>query len=237
MSERVLAVVPARSGSKRLPGKNIAPLDGKPLLAHTIEQAHDAAVIDRTVVSTEDEQFRDIAREWGGEAPFLRPEELATDEATADQVVRHVLAELREQNERYEYVCMLLVTTPFREPADIDQAIRTLVDSDAESIVSTTPFDHPPMYAVDTDDDGYLFPYFGEEYLWKQTRSQEFPDLRQPNGAIFAATTDAFTRHESFYTNRTLEYEMPPSRSLDIDEEFDLTVARALTQYDGGEDS
>lgn len=236
MTADVLAVVPARSGSKRLPGKNVVDLDGKPLLAHTIEHTSESSVVDRTVVSTDDESFAETAREWGGEVPFLRPPGLATDEATADQAVAHVVDRLESEGDTFDVVCMLLVTTPFRDPSDIDRAVRTLLDSGAQSVVSTTEFDHPPMYAVGTDDDDLLYPYFGSEYLWEKTRSQEYPDLRRPNGVVFAATVDAFDTHESFYTDRTVEYEMPPSRSLDIDEKFDLRVARALKSYEGGRD-
>jgi len=230
MTERVLAVIPARSGSKRFPGKNVADIDGKPLLAHTIEHAAEATTVDRAVVSTDDEGFADIAREWGGDVPFERPAELATDTATADEAVRHVVSELRDRGETYDIVCMLLVTTPLRNPSDIDAAVQKLIESDAKSVVSTVAFDHPPMYAVDTHEDGYLYPYFGEEYLWGKTRSQEYPDLHRPNGVVFAATVAALEGQESFYTDRTVEYEMPQKRSIDIDETHDLDIAEAILE-------
>jgi len=204
-------------------------------LAHTIKQAEAAEVVDRAIVSTDDEEFAEIAREWGGDVPFKRPSELATDTATADESVRHAVRELRNRGESYDVVCMLLVTTPFREPDDIDAAIKKLIAEGAQSIVSTVSFDHPPMYAVDADEEGYLYPYFGDKYLWGITRSQEYPDLRRPNGVIFAATVDALEEHENFYTDQTLEYEMPQSRSLDVDEPHDLEIARAIVQYQGGE--
>jgi len=234
MKRDTLAVIPARSGSKRLPGKNVVEVDGKPLIAHAIEQAEAADNVDRVIVSTEDDEIGRVAEEWGGEVPFKRPPDLATDEATADEAVLHALEYLRETGETFDIVCMLLVTTPFRTPEDIDDAIGTLAASGAQSIVTTVAFDHPPMYAISTNDDGFLYPYFGDEYLWEITRSQEYPDLRRPNGAVFAATVDAFKKFKSFYTDKTLESEMPPSRSLDIDEPFDLRVARALINLDEG---
>jgi N-acylneuraminate cytidylyltransferase len=231
MSSNVLAVVPARGGSKRLPRKNVRELDGKPLVAHAIAHGEAATEVDKTVVSTEDEEIQAITEEYGKADPIDRPTEFATDTATADEAVRHAIQELEERGETFDIVCMLLPTTPFRRPEDIDEPIYRLKSSDAQSIVGVTDFDHPPFYAVDEDDDGYLRPYFGNEYLWSVTRSQEMPSLQQPSGVIFAADTDALFEHENFYTDRTLGYETPPKRSIDIDEAFDLELARALIQY------
>jgi len=126
---------------------------------------------------------------------------------------------------------MLFATTPFREPADIDNAVCELQTSEAQSVVGVTDFDHPPFYAVTRDEDGYLSPYFDEYNIWDKTRSQEFPAVHCPNGAIFVATVDALFTHKNFYTDRTKGYYMPPDRSLDIDEPFDLRLARALVEY------
>lgn len=232
MSEDVLAVIPARGGSKRLPRKNLKELDGRPLLGHAIEHAKSASTVDRTVVSTENDEIKAIAKEYDCEVPFDRPAELATDTATADEAVHHMLTAFQKQEETtFDVVCMVLTTTPFREPADIDKAVRKLTETDAKSVVSVTDFDHPPFYAVDTDTDGFLYPYFGDEYLWSTTRSQEFPKVKCPNGAVFVAEVDALFNNGSFYTEKTSGYYMPPERSLDIDEPYDLTVARALKQY------
>jgi N-acylneuraminate cytidylyltransferase len=232
MSNNVLAVIPARGGSKRLRRKNIRELDGKPLVAHTIQHSKTAEEVDKTVVSTEDEKIQSVAMEYGSYDPIDRPAELATDTATADEAVRHALRELETDGETFEIVCMLLPTTPFRRSRDIDNPIRQLKESDAESIVGVTEFEHPPFYAVETDEDGYLQPYFGDQYLWSVTRSQEMPSLQQPCGVIFAARTKALFEYDNFYTDRTLGYKIPPERALDIDEAFDLKIARALRQYE-----
>lgn len=228
MSASVLGIIPVREGSKRLPGKNVADLGGKPLLAHTIEQADAATELDRTVVSTESDEFRRIAHEHGGDAPFARPDELATDDATNKDVVEHALDWFeRAEDVTFDVVCMLQVTSPFRTAADIDGALRTLRERVATSVVSTAPFDKPPFWAVEEIED-HLQPYFGDDYLWSTTQSQSVPDLRHPNGAVFAVEVKTFHEARNFYTDQTAEYEMPRERSLDIDEPFDLELARAL---------
>jgi CMP-N-acetylneuraminic acid synthetase len=233
MSSNVLAVVPARGGSKRLPRKNLRELDGKPLVAHALDHGTAASAVDQTVLSTDDDEIASVATEYERVTTIDRPAELADDTATADQAVRHAVRTLEDEGSHFDIVCMLLPTTPFRRSEDVEEAVRMLRSSRAQSVVGVTEFDHPPFYAVETDEDGFLAPYFGGEYLWSITRSQEFPELELPNGAIFVTETPALFEHENFYTDRTTGYSMPPDRSLDIDEEYDLKLARALLQYEG----
>jgi CMP-N-acetylneuraminic acid synthetase len=228
MNGDTLAVIPARGGSKRIPRKNLKTLGEKPLIAHTIEQAEAATRVTRAVVSSEDEEIRSVAESHGGDVPFERPPELATDEATNVGVVEHALDWAEANDRTYERVCLLQVTSPFRSPDDIDTALERLVSSEAETVVTTSEFGTPPFWAVESNEEGFLEPYFEGEYLWSKTRTQSVPTLRHPNGAVFAATTTAFRRERSFYTDRTLGVEMPPERSLDVDEPIDLRVARAL---------
>jgi len=229
MSDSVLAVIPVREGSKRLPGKNVADLGGKPLLAHSIEQAQQARNVDKHVVSTESNEFKRVAKEHGGTVPFDRPQELATDDATNKEVLKHALDWYSDQGEVFDVVCMLQVTSPFRTADDIVGAVQTLRKSDGNAVVSTTKYDTPPFWAVSTDDSSeYIRPYFGEEYLWSKTQTQSVPTLYHPNGAIYAIEVKAFREHMNFYTDRTLEYRMPRERSVDIDKPFDLKLARAL---------
>jgi len=232
MSYSALAVIPVRSGSKRLPGKNVAELGGKPLLAHTIEQAKSSSEIDVEVVSTESKEFQRIAREHGGNVPFDRPKRLATDDATNKEVVEHALNWYNENTDRdFDAVCLLQVTSPFRKPNDIDEAIRKLQNTGATSVVSTTEYGTPPFWAVDTDKSGkYLEPYFGDEYLWSKTQTQSVPDLRHPNGAVFVAEVSIFREQNNFYTDKTAEHRMPKRRSIDIDDPLDMEIAQALYQ-------
>jgi len=230
MSDRVLAVIPARGGSKRVPRKNIREVGEKPLIAYAIDQAKAADAVDHSIVSTEDDEIKTVAQEYGGNIPFDRPDHLATDKATSDEVAVHAINWFKEKDERFDTVCLVPVPAPFRNPEDITNSIQRLHETEADSVVSVTECDPPAVWAVETDGE-YLTPYFGEEYLWRKTQSQETPTLHYPNGAVFAANVPLFLDAETFYTERTVGYEMPRSRSLDIDEPYDLELARALMEH------
>lgn len=225
-----LGVIAARGGSKRVPRKNIREVGGKPLLAYAIEHAHSSDSIDRTIVSTENDEIRDVAQEWNGDTPFERPVELATDDATTDDVVLHALDWFNEHGRSFTKVCSIPVTSPFRDPTDIDETVNLLQTTGAKSAMSITGYDSPPFSAVDYDETASIItPYFEESNLWEETQAQKVPTLYHPNGAVFAATVSGFREHESFYTDETVGYLMPPERSLDIDVPFDLEIARALS--------
>ncbi len=135
----VLGVIPVRSGSKRIPDKNIRELGGKPLLAHTIEQARASSVLDRCIISTDDKEIAAVARDHGGDVPFLRPDRLATDTASSADVVAHALEWVNEQGYKPTIGVLLQVTTPFRTSTDIDEAIKKLQQSpEAMSLVAVT---------------------------------------------------------------------------------------------------
>lgn len=232
-SARVLGVIPARGGSKRVPRKNVREVGGKPLIAHAVDQAASAELVDEAVVSTDDDEIREAALRHGGNVPFARPDELATDTAPSHAVITHALDWYAERGESFDVVAMIQVTSPLRSPGDIDGALCLLADRGADSVVSVTRYDDPPFWAVETDENGFLREYFDRGVLFTDPdeevpRSQDLPELRYPNGAVMAATVDSFRENEGFYTERTVGYEMPPERSVDIDEPFELDVARAL---------
>lgn len=233
----VLGIIAARGGSKRVPRKNIREINGKPLLAFAIQDAKAADTVDKVIVSTEDDEIRSVANEWGGDTPFIRPEELASDDATTDDVVRHALDWFKERGTTFTEVCSIPVTTPFRAPEDIDETIDLLRQTGAKSAMSIVKYDSPPFSAVDFDDEDHqISPCFEESNLWIETQAQKVPTLYHPNGAVFAATVSGFCEHESFYTDDTVGYEMPPERSLDIDVPHDLELARALVARNGDRD-
>lgn len=230
MQQQTLAVIPARGGSKRIPRKNLCEVAGRPLIAHTIQQAEDADEIDRAIVSTDDEEIAEVASEYGGDVPFKRPAELATDTATLAETITHVLEWITQEDSLYNHICSLQVTSPLRTPTDIDEALTCLADSSANSCVSISEYVTPPQWAVTPDEDEFLHEFFDYELLWTEqpSRSQDIPELYHPNGAIFAATAEAWKAHESFYTPRTIGYRMPPERSFDIDEPWELELVRNL---------
>lgn len=229
MTEATLGIIPARGGSKRVEKKNIRKIGGKPLIAHTIEQAIQAEQLDWVIVSTEDEEIMEIAKQYGGNVPFQRPSELASDDATNNEVVKHALDWCESEGKSFEYVCLLSVTTPFRNVQDIDDLLVSLYESTADSVVSITNYDAPPFWATELND-GVLTPYF-DTNPWKNTQTQSVPTLYHPNSSIFAAGVPEFKQNGGFYDEQTIGYKMPRERSLDIDEPFDLELARALYSW------
>ncbi len=230
MSARTLAVIPARGGSTRIQNKNIKQVDDVPLIAHTIQDVEAATEIDRMIVSTDDEQIATIAREYGGNVPFMRPSHLATDHAATSGAITHALKWATEQYGEFKYVCVPQVTSPLRKPEDIDASLSRLQETGAQSVVSVSAFLAPLRWAITEDENDHLQPQFESAGLWDDdyVRSQDIDDSLHPNGAIFAATTVAWKSFESFYTPETVGYEMPPERSFDIDEPWELDLVRKL---------
>lgn len=238
MSDRTLAVIPARGGSKRVPRKNVREVGGKPLIAHTIQDAKDADLINKAIVSTDDDEIAEVSRRHGAEVPFIRPSELATDTAGLAGVITHALNWASREGEQYDFVCALQVTSPLRTADDVDGTLARLAESGADSSLSVSEYLAPPQWAVNPDNQGYLEEYFETGSLWtdEPERSQDVPELLHPNGAVFAATTEAWQTHESFYTPKTIGYRMPPSRSFDIDEPWELDLVRKIIDQSSSAD-
>lgn len=229
MSQRTLAIVPARGGSKRIRRKNLREVGGKSLLAHAIEDAEAAAMVDEVLVSTEDEEIARVARDHGAYVPFRRPQDLARDDSPIGPVITDVLDRLRDRGDTYDVVSLIQTTSPLRHSADIDQSIKLLLDSHADSVISISKFINPPQWAVIENETGFLEEFFEAGSLWGGSRrSQELDNLKHPNGAIFAAWVDAWDDEQSFYTDHTVGYEMPPIRSFDVDEPWELDIVRAI---------
>lgn len=222
----VLAIIPARGGSKGIPRKNIRLLAGRPLIAHTIDQAKRSKYISRIIVSTDDEDIAKIARKWGAEV-IKRPSELAKDKTPTIEVILHVLDFLRKE-EKYtpDVIVLLQPTSPLRASKDIDNSIELFLNcQNCLSLVSVTEFDHPPFWAMKIEDK-FLKPLFDRKYF--KVRRQELPRAYRPNGAIFIATPEVLYKYKTFYTPKTIAYVMPLERSIDIDTEFDFLLAEFL---------
>ena len=220
----MIAIIPARGGSKGLPGKNIRPLLGKPLIAYAIECARNARSIDRVVVSTDDPKIADIARRFGGEVPFLRPAELATDTAQAvDNYIYTVERLARESDSAIDSFVVLLPTTPLRTSDDVDRAVELFLSKNADSVVSYTPESHPIRWHRYLDDDGSFVNIFDDTLANRQ-------DLRTsyyPNGAVYVFRVSLIQRRK-YYSDRSYAYVMPNSRSVDIDTIEDFEFAEFL---------
>ena len=151
---KVLAVIPARGGSKGLPGKNILPVGGKPLIAYSIDAARACAAVDRVIVSSDDDAIIAAARACGCDVPFRRPDELATDTAASIDVILHAL----DQVPGYDYVVLLQPTSPLRTAADIDAACERLAGHGAQACVSVSPVEQSPYWMYHISDGGELKP-------------------------------------------------------------------------------
>ncbi|MBF0189993.1 MAG: acylneuraminate cytidylyltransferase family protein [Magnetococcales bacterium] len=216
----VLAVIPARGGSKGVIRKNIRPLGGKPLLAWTIEAALACPQIDRVILSSEDEEIMATARQWGCEVPFPRPMALAGDETRAIDVALHLLATLPE---RYDFLVWLQPTSPLRTPQDITACLRLCVEHNAHSAVTVTQVDKSPHWMFHVAPSGTMRPVLpGDATL---SNRQSLPPVHRLNGAVYVANTTWLRHSGRFVDAQTLACIMPPERSLDIDSEADLHMA------------
>lgn len=215
----ILAIIPARGGSKGIPRKNIKLLAGKPLIAWTIEAAKKSKYIDRLILSSEDEEIIQVAKEWGCEVPFKRPEEFAQDDTPGIKPVIHAINTLPE---KYDYLCLLQPTSPLRKIEHIDGCIDKCVINDADSCISVTEVDKHPYWMYKINKDERLEPLFHEVQL---TRRQDAEKVYSINGAIYFAKTDFILSEKSFTGHNTCAYLMDKNSSLDIDDVSDFQYA------------
>jgi CMP-N,N'-diacetyllegionaminic acid synthase len=218
---RVLAIVPARGGSKGLPGKNLASLAGLPLLAHSLLLAALCPEIDRTIVSTDSEAIAEVARAHGGETPFLRPPELSGDEAAMWPVVRHALA---HADDDFEYVVLLDPTSPGRLPEDVHGALeRVVADRRADGIVAVSDPGHNPIWHAVVERDGYLAQLIegGGGYA----RRQDVPPVYRINASLYIWRA-RFVReeHATWQEGRHLLWQIPERRAVHVDSAEDLEL-------------
>lgn len=226
--KRILGLIPARGGSKGLPGKNILPLAGKPLIAWSIEAGLKSKLIDRVVVTTDDKKIAAIARKYGAEVPFLRPLELAKDNTSSVDTVLHALNWLEKNGDKHDYVILLEPTSPLRETKDVDRAIRMLVNNKvAESIMGVCRIEAAhPRFAVKIDEKGLIVPFRKEFSGWR--RRQDIEELYFFEGTVYASKIETLRRKKIFYHDKTIPYIVPRWKSLEIDEILDLICAEAI---------
>lgn len=219
--KKVLGIIPARGGSKGVPRKNIRELAGKPLIAWTIEEGKKSKYIDRLILSSDDEEIMEIARQWDCDVPFVRPSELAKDDTPGIEPVLHALNTLPE---RYHFVVVLQPTSPLRCVDDIDNSLKLCVDANSPSCVSITEPETSPYWMYTLEEKGRLraFQKGKEKYF----RRQDFPKVYALNGAVYIAETDWVKKNKKLVSSETIGYIMPKSRSFDIDTEIDFQICR-----------
>lgn len=228
--KRVLALVPARAGSKGLPGKNVRPLQGKPLLAWPIEAARGSRYVDRVVISTDSTEFAELARAAGADVPFLRPDHLANDTAPSIGFVEHCLDTLEAAGDTYHYIVLLEPTSPLTEAQDIDKALEALVakERDADAIVGVTALaSSHPAFAVRIDTDGLMQPYSSESF-GQLPRRQDIEPLYSLDGSLYASTVEAIRRERGFCHRRTLPFVTPRWKSFEVDDLVDFICIEAI---------
>jgi pseudaminic acid cytidylyltransferase len=225
---QTLCVIPARGGSKRLERKNVRELDGKPLLAYSIEAARNSDVFDKTIVSTEDDEIASVAKNHGATVPFTRPEELATDTAQVVDVLDHVLKQYEARDEEITELGVLFPTAPLRTAKDVRNAYEKFTAHDASFLMSVTDYTYSPVQAL-AEENGFLTPYW-DNMEAVNSRSQDQADLVVSNGAIYFIEVNAYKEQRTFYGDSLIGYRMPRKRSVDIDEQFDFEFAEFLLQ-------
>lgn len=228
---KILGIIPARGGSKSIPRKNIKDLAGKPLIAWTIETAKTARVLDRVVLTTDDEEIADAGRQYGAEVPFLRPKELAEDTTPTLPVLQHAVLWLKD-NENYfpDAVMLLQPTSPLRQPFHIQEAIKFFNDSGADSLVSVveTPGHFSPYWAVVEDASGWAKLFTGDPIRKRIPRRQAFPQKTYAhNGAIYLFKTELLFHptEPSLYGDKVKLYPMDSKFSVNIDHPEDWALA------------
>ncbi len=226
----VIGIIPARGGSKGVPRKNIAPLGGRPLIEYTIKASQESRLLTSCIVSTDDVEIAEVCRQSGANVPFLRPAELASDTAKAQDVALHALEHVTS-DAPFDYVLLLQPTAPFRTGEDIDAAIRLAVEHDADSVVSFTPEEtHHPYYMYFVEEGGGAdLPTVRQAYEYELgTPRQQFPPAVYRNGAIYLTRASFLRERCSFISDDVIPYMMPASRSVNIDAQEDVLYAEFL---------
>ncbi|NUY80896.1 acylneuraminate cytidylyltransferase family protein [Flavobacterium sp. MAH-1] len=226
---RILGLIPARGGSKGIPGKNIKPLAGKPVLAYTAEAALQSDLLVKTILSTDDEAIAEVGNRFGIDVPFLRPSEFAQDGSPTLGVILHALEFLENSGEHFDAVCLLQPTTPFRVEGFVDEAISRFVQSNADSLVSVLPVPHEynPHWTFEADDLGLLKIATGEQTIIP--RRQELPQAWHRDGSVYITKTDVL-KSGSLYGNSVAYIENDPKSHVNLDTQADWEKAEILAK-------
>lgn len=224
-NKKILVIIPARGGSKRLPNKNILPLGSKPLIGWSIEEAKKSKYIDNVIVSTDSQAIFDVACGFGANTPFLRPSELAQDDTRSIDVVIHALDFYKD--EKYDYVILLQPTSPLREVSDIDGAIEYCCSKDATSVIGVCEVVHSPLWSNTLDESLSMSDFLDDKY--NNSRSQDLPTYYRINGAFYMSKVESVLQNETFFIKEKIyAYIMSQEHSADIDTKLDFMVSEAL---------
>jgi len=226
----VLAIIPARGGSKGIPRKNIKILAGKPLIAWTIEEAKKSNYIDKIIISTDDNEIAKVSSKYGAEVPFIRPALLAKDETATNEVILHAIKWLeKNQNIKLDVLILLQPTSPLRNICQIDSAIERFVsDIYTNCLVSVKEVEENPYWMKIIDDSSYLKNFITKHINY--IRRQDLPKMYVLNGAIYIMEVSDFLGYKSFDVDNTIPFIMDTISSIDIDSEIDFKLAEFLLE-------
>ncbi len=223
----IVAIIPARAGSKRLPGKNMLPLAGKPLIQWSLDAAKESGVVDLILVTSDDPAVLELARQQDVMA-IKRPLELASDTATTVDAVLNALQQLESKGYSAQRVVLLQPTSPLRTAQNIQAAVQRMEETSATSIVSVCAMDHTPLWANTLPHDGNMDQFLSTELINK--RSQDLPTYYRLNGAVYLINKQALIDHHSFFVPPTYALLMDRTNSVDIDTAEDLVFAEFLSR-------
>lgn len=232
--KNILAIIPARGGSKGLPGKNIKKLCGKPLIGWTIEAAKASHHIDTIAVSTDSQEIADVVQQFNLSVPFLRPAEFALDTSTTLQVVEHAIDFYKKLNVFYDYIVLLEPTSPLREKSDIDNMIVKLIDNEEQfdSIISLGEVkEHPSIVKKITDQ--ALEP-FCSDLVTKVSRRQDNIPAYFPYGVCYMIKTQALLEQKTFYAERSTYYFLKRYQNYEIDDVYDFLAIENIMKHEWG---
>lgn len=219
-----LAVIPARSGSKGIPDKNIRNIMNKPLIAYTIEACIKSQIFDEIIVSTDSVLYADIAIRYGASVPFLRSLTLSNDTASTNDVILEVLQQYQNRGKDFTYVMLLQPTSPLRNEHHIRESTQIFLEKKADALVSVCKVEHPSFLQVSLDPIGRI----QTDRLKTRKRRQDSEEEYRINGAIYLTSTEFFMKTKDFYGRNTYAYLMKEEESIDIDHEFQFALATWL---------
>lgn len=225
--KKILCIIPARGGSKGLPGKNIKPLLEKPLICWTIDHALKSEYIDDIFVSTDSQAIADVVSKYGIPVPTLRPSEFASDTSPSSSFILYTIDLLEQKEKFFDYIILLEPTSPLRHADDIDQALQQLINHpSAESVVGVCKVEcSHPSFLAKINQNGFLTPYLDE---LKTLRRQDLDELYYFEGTVYASTINAYRTHKSFYHQNTLPYVVPKRRAFEIDDSEDWFIIESI---------
>jgi len=221
----IVAIIPARGGSKRIPGKNIRPFEGKPIISYSIDAAKKADVFDRIIVSTDSDEIADVARSYGAEVPFVRPAEIADDYTGTSEVIIHALSWLKNNSCDVNYICCIYPMAPLIQPHYIRQGYNLIQDAGVATVCSVATYSYPIFRSLKLNKSGRIEMIWPENY---EKRSQDLPEAYHDAGQFYWADVKRFLVEKSFFSKDSLPVVLPRFLVQDIDTEEDWGVAEKM---------